>query len=76
MTFGGRSWVSPHASNEAFFVTLRHDQRVAYVARVPNASLPVQESFRGNMNLRLGDDRHAFIGSQTVMGINKLDKVD
>ena len=34
------------------------------------------DSFRGNTNLRLGDDRFAFVGAKTIVGINKLDKVD
>ena len=57
-------------------MTLRHDTNVAYVAAVPNANLPKPDAFRGNTNLRLGDDRYAFVGGDQIVGINILDRVD
>ena len=76
MTFGGVNFAKKVKSDEAFLVTLRHDENVAYVASVPNAKLPAPQTFRGNTNIRLGDDRYAFVGTQAIYGINELDKAD
>ena len=37
LAYGGQNFAKKVMSNEAFFVTLRHDTKIAYIACVPNA---------------------------------------
>jgi len=65
------SWREQRVAPSSYLVTLRHSSKMVFVAPVPNAELPgAGETFRGNASLCLGGPKAAFIGKDTVYGID------